>query len=199
FSFLRRGMSPNLNLMTLGTYEVIYTATDVAGNTAKETITVTVKASSSSVTLDSVNSLADEVLSSIITTSMSDYQKIKAIYNWVRNHLSYADGTDKPAYYVAAYKGFTKRSGDCYVYWATSKVLLTRAGISNMDIKKTDTSVSGHYWSLVNIGEGWHHFDTTPRKGGFDGFYLTDEELMAYSESHNNSHIYDASLYPDIA
>jgi hypothetical protein len=50
----------------------------------------------------------------------------------------------------------------------------------------------------VNIGEGWYHLDCTPRKDGSTFFYLTDAELAAYSDSHNGTHNFDHSLYPDI-
>lgn len=188
-----------VNLSKAGTYEVTYTSKDTAGNEASKTIKVVVKEKPANyVDEATVNALADEVLNSILTDGMTDKQKIKAIYTYVRGHVSYRDGHDKPGYVIAAYNGLKKRQGDCYVYWATSKVLLTRANIKNMDIKKSDTTKSGHYWNLVDIGEGWYHFDTTPRKGGFDGFYLTDAALMKYSKAHSNSHIYDASLYPEI-
>ena len=66
----------------------------------------------------------------------------------------------------------------------------------NLDVVKSDTSHSSHYWSLIDVGDGWYHFDTTPRYGGGEFFLLTDAELEAYSVAHNNSHIFDKSLYP---
>lgn len=141
--------------------------------------------------------MAQEVIDSIITDDMTGYEKLSAIYYWVRNNLTYVSSTDKPAYYISAYQGLTTKMGDCYVYYATSRALLTCAGIDNLEICKSDTSVVGHYWNLVNIGDGWYHFDTVRRKN-FSGLYLDDATLMAYSQAHNNSHIYDASLYPDI-
>ena len=55
-----------------------------------------------------------------------------------------------------------------------------------------------HYWNLIDIGEGWHHFDTCRRVDGSTFFYKTDAELMAYSNSHDGTHNYDRSRYPDI-
>ena len=34
-------------------------------------------------------------------------------------------------------------------------------------------------------------FDTTPRYGGGEFFLMTDDEILAYSEAHDNSHIFD--------
>ncbi len=80
----------------------------------------------------------------------------------------------------------------------TAKCLLTRAGIKNMDIEKIPTPTTMHYWNLIDIGEGWHHFDTCRRVDGSTFFYKTDAELMAYSNSHDGTHNYDRSRYPDI-
>ena len=49
---------------------------------------------------------------------------------------------------------------------------------------------------MVNCGQGWYHFDTTPRKGGGEFFMLTDKELETYSLAHSNSHEFDHTLYP---
>jgi hypothetical protein len=95
----------------------------------------------------------------------------------------------------AAYEGFFDRKGDCYVYAMTVKVLLDRTGIKNEDIEKYVTS-RRHYWHLIDLGEGWYHFDTTPRPDHPTIFMWTEEELMAYSVEHGNSHRYDHDIYP---
>ena len=84
----------------------------------------------------------------------------------------------------------------CLTSLDTAKALLTEAGIPNIDVEKSDTSHSRHYWSLVDVGDGWYHFDTTPRQGGGEFFLKTDEEILKYSKAHDNSHIFDTSLYP---
>ena len=58
----------------------------------------------------------------------------------------------------AAYQGLHNRQGDCYVYQMTSKVLLDAAGIENRLIDTMPLRYL-HCWNLVNIGEGWYHFD----------------------------------------
>ena len=83
------------------------------------------------------------------------------------------------------------------MYACVSKVLLDRAGIKNMDIEKIPAK-SRHYWNLVDIGEGWYHFDTTPRVDHPTIFYWDDATLMEYSENHKLSHNYDHDLYPKV-
>ena len=50
--------------------------------------------------------------------------------------------------------------------------MLDVCGIQNVDIVKSDTSHSAHYWSPINLGDGWYHFDATPRKGGGNFFHV---------------------------
>lgn len=179
-----------------GTYPVTYYAMDDVGNQSSVTIYVTIK--QRVIDEAEVNRLADEVLAQIITPDMTPYDKMSAIYDWVHGHVSYINNSDKGNWVNAAFEGLENRKGDCYVYACTSKALLTRAGIDNRDIGKSDSS-STHFWNLVNIGEGWYHFDTTPRKGTKLRFcYMSDAELMAYSVAHNNTHNYDRNVYTDI-
>ncbi|MDD6351587.1 MAG: transglutaminase domain-containing protein [Lachnospiraceae bacterium] len=203
---------------TEGTYPIVYTATDASGNSASKTINVQVKknvpvttasssgtsSSASTVTSDggateaTVSQMASTVIAQITTPGMSQRDKLTAIYNWVRGHVTYIGHSDKSSDVQGAYEGLKNRKGDCFVYAKTAKALLNAAGIQNRDIEKIP-SKTRHYWNLVNIGEGWYHFDTTPRKGSGDNFnYVNDATLMAYSKAHNNSHNYDRSVYTDI-
>ncbi len=184
-----------VNLSQEGTYTATYTARDFAGNETVASISIEVRTHEYS--LEQVNALADEVLNKIITPSMTDYEKCNAIYTWIRQNVGYINHTDKDDYLKAAYEAFTRKQGDCYAYYAVSKVLLTQAGIENRDIEKIP-SKSRHYWNLVNIGDGWYHFDTTPRTTGAEFFMLTDDQMMSYSNIHYGSHNYDPELYKDV-
>ncbi len=183
---------------TVGTYKVTYTVTDTAGNYTTKTGEVYVMAEKP-VYYDEnvVNEKADEVLAQILKEDMTLRERAKAIYNWVHSKIGYINHSEKGDWVRGAYEGLVKRQGDCFVYASTAKVLLTRAGITNMDIVKSQVNPS-HYWNLVDLGEGWYHFDATPRKDKTVFFMWTDAELMEYSQSHKNTHIYDASLYPEI-
>ncbi len=186
-----------VDVKTPGTYPVVYHATDAAGNSTTENISVVVKEPEKGVyNEDIVYYLAGKVLKEIVNDSMTDIQKIKEVYTWTRTHIGYINTSDKSDWVKGAYQGLTEHQGDCFVYFATAKAMLNVLGVDNVDIVKSDTSHSAHYWSLVNMGSGYYHYDCTPRKGGGEFFMLTDEELEAYSSTHNNSHIFDKSLYP---
>lgn len=183
---------------TVGTYQVTYTVTDTAGNSTSKTGEVYVMAEKPVYYNETiVNEKADEVLAQILKDTMTPMEKTRAIYNWVHGKIGYISHSEKGDWVRGAYEGLVKRQGDCFVYACTAKVLLTRAGIENMDIVKSKVNPS-HYWNLVNLGEGWYHFDATPRKDKTVFFMWTDDKLREYSESHKDTHIYDASLYPEI-
>ena len=200
---------------TPGDYRVVYRAEDKYGNVAEVETVIHVKevpkvvtgsgpSTNVPMTEEGVNAEADRILASITNSSMTQYEVLRAIYDWCHSKIAYVDGTSKSDWVEGAYAGLVSRRGDCYAYAMTAKCLLTRAGISNMDIQRVPYANKHHYWNIVDIGEGWHHFDTCRRSDGSTFFYLTDAELMAYSDKHtsrsypNGTHYYDRSLYPEI-
>lgn len=184
-----------VNLSVEGVYPVTYIATDYAGN--KTTVTASVTVRPKVYDENEVYALADAVLARIITPEMTPIDKLRAIYNYNMRHISYTGHSEKGNWVRAAYEGLADGKGDCYVYASTAKTLLTRAGIANMDIAKIPSKTS-HFWNLVDIGEGWYHFDTTPRKDHPTIIMWSEAQLMEYSANHNGSHNYDHSLYPQV-
>jgi len=191
--------SSQVNLQEPGVYTVTYTATDSAGNTATATAQITVEEKKAALTGQEaeLTELAAQVLDSITNSSMTKKEIALAIYEWCNTRITYTNSSDKSDWVAEAVNGLRIRAGDCFTYFSVAKALLTQTDIPNIDVLKSDTSHSSHFWSLVDVGEGWYHFDTTPRKGEGDYFFLvTDEQLETYSQSHSNSHIFDHSLYP---
>lgn len=188
--------SSAVNLSAEGTYPITYVARDLAGNETTASANVIVRPRTYDV--NEVYALADGVLARITTPDMSPEQKLEAIYSYNQSHISYISHSDKGNWVKAAYEGFVDGRGDCYVYACTAKALLDRAGITNMDIAKIPSRTS-HYWSLVDVGYGWYHFDTTPRRADHPHICMwTEAQLMEYSEAHSGSHNYDHSLYPAV-
>lgn len=187
-----------VDINTIGTYNVTYTVTDQSNNSTTVTGAVSVyEKLPEYYDEELVNQKADRILAEILEDNMTKEEQVKAIYTWIRRNVGYVNHSEKGDWVRGAYEGLFLKQGDCYVYACTTKVLLTRAGIPNMDIIKKTVNPS-HYWNLVDVGDGWYHLDTTPRKDKSVFFMVTDEELMAYSNAHKNSHAYDASLYPKI-
>lgn len=87
--------------------------------------------------------------------------------------------------------------GDCYTYYAVATVLLDRLGIPNMKVERIDST---HYWCLVDAGDGWYHFDCSPRRIGHyvDTCLVPDSVLERYSrEEIEGYYDFDPSLYPE--
>lgn len=194
--------SSNVSLDKVGTYPVSYTATDASGNTSTLETTIRVmEKQASAVPIETINAAVDKVLDSIIKDGMTKKQQVTAIYNWARSKCSYYGHSDKSDYMQGAYVMLTQRKGDCFNYYAVTKLMFDRLGIDNIDVRKVKNhnGDSDHYWSLVSLdnGETWYHFDATPRVGSGDDFCLvTDAFLDAYSDAHDKCHNRDKSLYP---
>lgn len=179
-----------------GTYPVIYTSVDSSGNETSVTAYLKVKVNN----MNAVNNLADEILKWIVTPSMTQREKAWAIYVWTTENLSYSTRTSylMGNYIEGAYSGLSIRSGNCYIYYAVSGALLTRAGIENIMIQR-DKPEDPHYWNLVNIDGSWYHFDTCPQFPGHEMqcFLKTDAELADYNKHEvADYYSFDASLYP---
>ena len=191
--------SSRVDLNRIGFYEVVFTATDASGNSTSVSAVVNVvpKEESGNITEQQVLDLAKKVLDRITNDSMTDREVAFAIYKWTNKNIGYVGTSDKSSWLKGAHQAFTKQSGDCYNYFAAAKAMYKVAGIDNIDVVKSDTSHSSHYWSLINLGTGWYHVDCTPRKGDGDLFFMvTDAELEKYSKAHGNTHIFDTDAYP---
>lgn len=194
--------SGEVKLDQIGTYTVVYTATDASGNTAtKETTVRVMEKKTTTVPVETINAAADKVLATIIKDGMTKKQQVTAIYNWARSKCGYSGHSDKSDYMQGAYIMLTQRKGDCFNYYAVTKLMFDRLGIDNIDVRKVKNHAgdSDHFWSLVSLDDGqtWYHFDATPRVGSGDNFCLvTDAFLDAYSDAHNKCHNRDKSLYP---
>lgn len=187
-----------VNLDKTGSYMVTYTVTDSSGNAVSASAKVNVL-EEPAVWMDEtqIQKVTAEVLSSILEESMTEKEKAEAIYRWVKKNIRYISESEKGNYARAAYEGLIEHQGDCFVFAATARELLTYAEIPNLVIKKSTDNPS-HYWNLVYVEDGWYHLDTTPRADNSEFLLLTDAELEQYSVSHKNSHIFDRSLYPEI-
>lgn len=191
-----------VDLSRPGTYEVVYTATDASGNQSSVASLVTVlEKEEGFVDLETICAAADEKLDEILPEGGSEEDWVRAIYNWARSELHYGNHSARTDWRQTAYTMLTEGRGDCFGYFAVTKLMFEQLGIPNIDVRKVKNSPkdSDHFWSLVSVdgGETYYHFDATPRMGSGDDFCLvTDAFLDEYSSNHKNSHNRDKSLYP---
>ncbi len=192
--------SGEVDLEKIGTYPVTYKATDASGNSSSKTVYLTIE--ERPVMLDEVLRMADEVLSEITDDSMTPMQKAYAIFKWCQAAYSYIGTSVKTDWVSGAYEGFTTKKGDCYTAFALAKALLTEAGIENADVVKVKRvpTQGSHFWNLINLGDGWYHFDSCVFKYKNDLFMLTDEELADWDNKYyRDGHRFDGSVLPERA
>ncbi|SEA29040.1 Transglutaminase-like superfamily protein [Pseudobutyrivibrio sp. ACV-2] len=190
--------STGVNVDKRGVYTVIYRATDAAGNTSEKTASVKIiSAKIAAATEETVYAKADEILADIITPGMTQLQQARAVFDWVVKNITYSETAGIDDVLSAAYKGMFNRIGDCTVKQKTAEVMLNRLGIKNMEIEKI-RDTRGHYWLLIDVGEGWYHYDPNLQLDGTLIFYWHDADLWEYSNAHKNTHNYDPAKYPHI-
>lgn len=191
-----------VDLSRPGVYTVTYFATNAGGQTTQAQATVTVlEKGENYVDLDTIYQAADAKLAQIIRENATVKQQVHDIYAYARLNLTYGGHSDRTDWRQTAYTMLTEGKGDCFGFFAVTKLLFERLGIPNIDVRKVKNSSddSDHFWSLVSLDGGvtWYHFDSTPRAGDGDDFCLvTDAFLDAYSDAHDGSHNRDRSLYP---
>jgi len=203
--------SSAVDLNTPGTYQVTYIAVDANGNRTEVSVNVTVTAveepepstnpenpNTPTVTEEQLYGLCDWILERITTPEMTQYEKAKAIYDYVLTSIKYVGTSDKSSWITGAYVGFSEGKGDCFNYFACSKALLTRAGIPNVDLTRVG-GPSRHYWQLVDVGEGYYHFDACPHSSNMPlySFMLTEEEVQEFTARRGrNYYVYDYANCP---
>jgi len=191
-----------VDLSKPGTYTITYIASDTSGNLATAYANITVlRKEEGYADLETIYTLADELLEILLEGTTDTRQQVEAIYNWARTDIRYAGHSDRADWRQTAYTVIKTGEGDCYGFFAATKLMFERLGIPNIDVRKVRNHEddSDHFWSLVSVdGEHYYHFDATPRYGDGDDFCLvTDAFLDAYSEKHKGSHNRDKRLYPE--
>lgn len=193
----------NVDPETPGTYQVTYTATDAAGNSSTVTVTMTVT-EAAPYSEKKVGPMVDEIIASVTTEDMSEFEIAEALYWWVKDNISYsAVDSETENIWEGAYQALNDRKGDCFTYYAIYAALLTRAGIENMCVTRVN-GPSDHYWNLVNFGEGWYHCDTGPGSSNYriTCFMQTDAQLESYDawdEECHEFYQFDGSILPERA
>ncbi len=191
------GVNPNLP----GDYAVHFTATDHAGNVSRASTVIHIY--ENQVTEEQLNARIDEVIEQIITPGMTKEQQLRAVYQYVYEHISYIPDSDKSDWVRAAYDGlFVAGAGDCYNYFAAAIAFCRRLGIDYREIERTPGAAEGtHFWIMVNIGDDqkprWYHFDCTHiAVYGHSSCLLTDRQLRAFNRLRAGFYAYNAANYP---
>jgi hypothetical protein len=166
-----------------GTYEIIYKAIDSVGNIRTVSTTMTVKLSGAKKKTEAGYSgnayeIAKQIFKDYGMKKGNDVETARAIFNFVNTSIWYQTIRGRQTYEGAAYRGFTRHNGDCYVYYACMRMLLDVAGIPNMAIHRKANKGTIHYWNLVKLNGQWYHCDATRYSHRLNGWFMcTDKQI----------------------
>ncbi|OPX92907.1 MAG: Transglutaminase-like superfamily protein [Pelotomaculum sp. PtaB.Bin104] len=103
-----------------------------------------------------VEQKTSEILSQIINDDMNDYQKEKAIHDYIVSNVSY----DQTLQHFTDYDALTSGTAVCQGYTMLAYKMLTKAGIQARIVSGLGKSEE-HTWNMVNLEGSWYHLDCT--------------------------------------
>lgn len=137
--------------------------------------------------------MAEKVLKEIIKDDMSDYEKEKAVYEWLAKNVNYDQGalpviptsmadSDNP------YGVLKNKTAVCVGYATTFRLFMQMMDIPCMVVHDTYES---HSWDLIQLDGDWYHTDvySDQGNGGYANFNMNDELC-------GTSHDWDRTFFP---
>lgn len=121
-----------------------------------------------------------EILKKLINSNMSDYDKLRAIYQYVTKTVKYDyslyDRIPRVSY--SAYGALKYGLAVCNGYALLMDVMLEQAGVESQVVIGYVSGVP-HAWNLVKIGGNYYHIDATFDAGSTSmNYFLKSDEYM---------------------
>ena len=115
--------------------------------------------------LVTINKEMDNIMANLKLDGLSDLDKLKIIYQYVMDQMTYVDGGLLMHH---SPMGFIKGEGVCQAYAVSLQMLLERAGFESRYIigeiheNLLNEGESGaHAWNMVKLDGNWYHLDAT--------------------------------------
>lgn len=139
-----------------------------------------------------VDEQVKKLTASIIKGAKTDYDKVKAIHDYIVLNATYNKNT-KSSQHIA-YTMLTEKKGVCQSYATLAYRLLTEAGIDTK-IAIGHAKKELHSWNMVKVGGKWYHMDVTfddPINNksnliNYDFFLTTDAQMKKTHQWEKNS------------
>ena len=193
-----------VKLGEVGNYTITYIAKDAAGNIYKQNAVVTVMIPDIADTFTAEGGAWDtpyhnEVYEFAMTLvdelrGETDIETARNIFSWVHSNVFYESTNEFQTFEGAVYQAFTKHSADCYGYYATCRILLDCAGISNMMVLRYPVIYNGHYWNLVKLDGEWYHCDSTVFMNHPSLYFMQNDWQI-----NDSRHSFNGSILPERA
>lgn len=110
---------------------------------------------------DYVNQQTQIILDELGVASMSNYDKVKTIHDYVVRLIKYTLDLDNAS---GVYNAYTQGIGLCNSYALCMSRLLNTAGVPCKWISGkagTGRDAGGHAWNIVELGDKWYYLDAT--------------------------------------
>lgn len=164
--------------------ESIYTHISGYGNFL--TVTYDFEYNESRTETDLINKKVEELLVEWNIDSLSDFEKVKTIHDYIINNASYDIHLEK----FSAYHNLISKSSTCQGYITIGYKMLTEAGIPCRIISGLGNGQS-HGWNIVKLDGVWYNIDLT-----WDDPIVEDSDVLVYdyflkSEKEFTGHIRD--------
>ena len=163
--------------------------TDWSGGDGDSTINNSVSYVTTYAEEQEVTQRVSEIIAEIITPTMNDEDKVKAIHDWVVLNVEYDQASEQHS----AHDALFDHKAVCQGYSLLIIRMLQDVGIEAKYINNED-----HAWNLVYLCGHWYHLDATwddpsnmpPDHLSHTYYLLSDAEI-------STDHLFDASAYPD--
>lgn len=164
--------------------------------------------------INAINNEIDKLLPDIVPASLTDdYNKIKAIHDYIINNTKYDLNNDKNLLSYNAYGALFNHLAICNGYTDLMAIFLSRLNYENFKIATTSNTTGkteGHVWNAVKLNNEWLHLDLTwddpvPKNGGnqnylYHKYFLINTEELKTADSNITSrdHEFDPTIYPEL-
>ncbi|MFJ7738321.1 transglutaminase domain-containing protein [Lysinibacillus sp. NPDC097287] len=142
-----------------------------------------------------VQKKVDQVLANIITPSMTTFEKVKVVNDYIVSNAKYGESTKSSPH--SAHALLMEGQAVCQGYALLTYKMLNQIGVDVQYVVGFVNGNEAHAWNLVKIDGKWYHLDTTwndplPNRVGassYDYFLVTDTQLK-------KDHTWVTSDYP---
>lgn len=150
FSLVLNGRDPNGRLIVYTDQQLVYAVSQgidlVISDTAPQ--------------IQEYYSKAKSIISKIIKPGMTDYQKEKAIHDYIVNNTRYDTRSYVPEESYTPYGVLINGVAVCQGYAYATALLLNMAGVKSIVVVGT-AGGGPHAWNIVQINGQYYHLDTT--------------------------------------
>ncbi|MCR5304476.1 MAG: transglutaminase-like domain-containing protein, partial [Lachnospiraceae bacterium] len=125
----------------------------------------------------------DEKVSQLLSTTFasvrdgSDEEKVKAVYNYVKNHVRSSTGDRRTPLYHTGYCALIKGHGTCEAYAYLFNRLTRELGVPSKVILGIDSN--NHTYNIARVGDYWYYFDCS------NGRYMKDAKSFSRAKEQD--------------